>query len=73
MIARPQKEKGKVANQEGNTGQNAKEPSTMIPAPAKVTGDIGPDKRDNYPDQKLLWGRFKEAITKVPEEELEEY
>ena len=45
----------------------------MILAPAKVTGGVGPDKRDKFPDQELFCGEFKEAIKAVPEEELHEY
>ena len=61
-----------VADQKGNTGQKAEKPREKIPAPAKVTGGMGPDKRDKFPDQELLWGGFKEATKEVPEEELEE-
>ena len=73
MIAHPQQEKEKVADQRGNTGQKAKKPREKIPAPVKVIGAAGPDKQDKCLDLELLWGGFKEAIKEVPEEELEEY
>ena len=50
QIARPQKEMEKVADQNSNTGLKAEKPMKKIPSPAKVTGGMGPDKRDTFPD-----------------------
>ena len=37
--------------------------------PAKVTGGTGPAVKDKYPDQKILWGSFAEAVKGVPDSE----